>query len=72
MAPIIVPLPRQFEGVAMSRLLRDVITCSNGSPMAIDRVPEKWTGHYVNINGTAMKGPGGWYIIARSIKDVAD
>jgi hypothetical protein len=38
--------------------------------MAVDRVPERWIGHYVDLNGTAMKRENGWYIIARSIKDV--
>ena len=47
----------------------DLTTCSNGAPMGIDRVPEKWIGHYVEVNGTSMKGPNGWYIIARNIKD---
>jgi hypothetical protein len=51
------------------KIVMDLTTCSSGSPMAIDRVPERWIGHYVEVNGTAMRGPNGWYIIARSIKN---
>lgn len=53
-----------------TKIVMDLITCSTGSPMAVDRVSERWIGHYVELNGTAKKGPNGWYIIARSIKDV--
>jgi hypothetical protein len=38
--------------------------------MAIVRVPEKWIGHYVDVNGTAIKDGDNWYIIARDVKDV--
>jgi hypothetical protein len=38
--------------------------------MAIVRAPEKWIGHYVDINGTAMKDGDVWYNIARAVKDV--
>jgi hypothetical protein len=51
-------------------IIMDLTTCSNGAPMAVDRVPEKWLGHYVELDGTAMKSANVWYIIARSIKDV--
>jgi hypothetical protein len=52
------------------KIIMDLSTCSNGSPMAVDRVPEGWAGHYVEISGNAMKGGNGWYIIVRSVKDV--
>jgi clan AA aspartic protease (TIGR02281 family) len=54
-----------------TKIVMDLTTCSTGSPMAVDRVSDGWIGHYVELNGTAMKGPNGWYIVARSIKDVA-
>src|SRR5262249_25198938 len=50
-------------------IVMDSTTCSTGSPMAVDRVPEQFIGHYVQLNGTSMKGPGGWYIIARHVSD---
>jgi hypothetical protein len=49
----------------------DLTTCNTGSPMAVNRVPKAFIGHYVDLKGTAKKGPNGWYIIARQIDDVA-
>jgi hypothetical protein len=51
-------------------IIMDLTTCSNGAPMTVVRVPEKWTGHYIEINGTAMKEGDVWYVIARAVKDV--
>lgn len=64
---------RQSEGAAPyghMEIVMDLTTCSSGSPMAVVRVPEKWMGRYVDINGTAMKDGDVWYIIARSVEDV--
>jgi hypothetical protein len=52
------------------QIIMDLTTCSSGAPMPAVRVPEKWMGHYVEINGTAMKEGRVWYIIARAVKDV--
>jgi len=51
-------------------IVMDLTSCSSGSPLAVDRVPVRWLGHYVELSGTAMRGANGWYIIARHIKDV--
>jgi hypothetical protein len=51
-------------------IVLDLTTCSSGAPMAVVRVAEKWIGHYVELNGTAMKEGDVWYIIARAVKDV--
>jgi hypothetical protein len=51
-------------------IIMDLTACNTGSPMPVDRVPEKFIGHYLDLKGTAMKGPSGWYIIARQIDDV--
>jgi hypothetical protein len=64
---------RQSEGVVPyghMEIVMDLTTCSSGAPMAIVRVPEKWIGHYVDVNGTAIKDGDNWYIIARDVKDV--
>jgi hypothetical protein len=50
-------------------IVMDLTTCGTGSPMPVDRAPEAFVGHYVELNGTAMKGPEGWYIIARHVGD---
>ena len=50
-------------------IVMDLTICGTGSPMAVDRVPEQFIGHYVELNGTAMKGPEGWYIIALHVAD---
>jgi hypothetical protein len=50
-------------------IVMDLTTCTTGSPMPVDRVPERFAGHYVELKGTAIKGPNGWYIIARQIDD---
>jgi hypothetical protein len=51
-------------------IVMDLTTCSTGSPMPVDRVPERYLGHYVELKGIAMKGPNGWYIIAGQIDDM--
>ena len=55
-----------------TKIVMDLTTFSDGAPMPVDRVPEKWIGRYVERSGIAMKSVKGWYIIARSIKDVAE
>jgi hypothetical protein len=50
----------------------DLVTCSSGAPVPVDRIPEKWLGHYVDLGGTAIKGKSGRYVIARSIKDATE
>ena len=50
-------------------IVMELTTCNTGSPMAIDSVPESFIGHYVDLKGTAKKGPNGWYIIARQINN---
>jgi hypothetical protein len=51
-------------------VVMDLTTCSTGSPMAIDKVPERYVGHYVNLQGTAWKGLNGWYVNAGQIDDI--
>lgn len=51
-------------------IVMDLSRCSTGSPTAVDKVPERDVGHYVNLSGTAWKGPNGWYVNAGQIDDI--
>jgi hypothetical protein len=51
-----------------NEIIVDLTTCSNGAPMYIDRVPDKWIGRFVEVGGIASKDGNTWFISATSIE----